>query len=297
MSKYTKRNTAWPCNCVFCRIFVHPFMRRRDQSLSKTEIEETEELAAETPQQIVNQPTVNIDELKEAVAEHVVQLTDLKFKEFSSRVNGLEEEVKRIREDVVKNIDEVKNALVEIRSAVAEAMNPFNILRTYTDQSSAEDFSRENQIIENFEKSIKRSLRSDLTKHTETSRQMTPASLEDLLQIPGWAAFKGYRKLGLSGLIRLVKWVDEMLDKAPREVVEDIVRFMRSVNAIDGEDERIVLSVIDFVYSAKRLGLSVNDQIIYIYNLAKVFKLEDKEADEELSRLATNSRLVSKNGL
>jgi hypothetical protein len=49
--------------------------------------------------------------------------------------------------------------------------------------------------------------------------------------------------------------------------------------------------VVDFVYRARKMGLKVNEQIIYIYNLAKVFGVEDKGASEEVLKLAVDTNM------
>ena len=63
---------------------------------------------------------------------------------------------------------------------------------------------------------------------------------------------------------------------------------MKTVNIVDEDEEKIVLSVIEFVYKARKMGLKINEQIMYIYNLAKIFGIGDKEASEEVLKLAMN---------
>jgi hypothetical protein len=63
---------------------------------------------------------------------------------------------------------------------------------------------------------------------------------------------------------------------------------MKTVNIVDEDEEKIVLSVIEFVYKARKIGLKINEQIMYIYNLAKILGISDKEASEEVLKLAMN---------
>jgi len=65
---------SWSCNYVLCRVFVHPLLKR---------------FAA---------PQVS----EEAVAEHISLLVDSKLKDFSSRIDAVENEVKKIRGDFLK---------------------------------------------------------------------------------------------------------------------------------------------------------------------------------------------------
>ncbi|MEL9940838.1 MAG: hypothetical protein QW348_00360 [Ignisphaera sp.] len=287
-----KRAGEWPCNCIFCRVFVHPFMRRRKTVESVEEAVAVESLVEQPPTpQEAQKPQIDFNGIKEAVAEHVTLIVDSKLKEFSSRIDAVEEEVKKVREDMVKSIDEVKSALVDIRAAVTEIANPFNVLRTYAQQSSRGAAPKPNQIIENFEKMLAGMLKNAPQESSESGENQGAASVEDIEAMSKQVVLKGYKKLGLSGLIKLVKWVDDMLNRVPKEVIEEIARFMRAVNAVDEEDERIILSVIEFVYKARKIGLKINEQILHMYNLAKVFGIEDREASEEVLKLTMNSEV------
>lgn len=287
-----KRAAEWPCNCIFCRVFVHPFMRRRKTVESVEEAVAVESLVEQPPApQEAQKPQIDFNGIKEAVAEHVTLIVDSKLKEFSSRIDAVEEEVKKVREDMVKSIDEVKSALVDIRAAVTEIANPFNVLRTYAQQGSRGTAPKPNQIIENFEKMLTGMLKNVPQESREGGENQGATSVEDIEAMSKQVVLKGYKKLGLSGLIKLVKWVDDMLNRVPKEVIEEIARFMRAVNAVDEDDERIILSVIEFVYKARKIGLKVNEQILHMYNLAKVFGIEDKEASEEVLKLTMNSEV------
>jgi hypothetical protein len=99
-------------------------------------------------------------------------------------------------------------------------------------------------------------------------------------------------RLSLSGLIKLIRWVDDMLSRVPREVIEEIAKFMRAIDVVDEDEEKIVSGVIDFVYRARKMGLKINEQIIHIYNLAKVFGVVDKEASEEILKLAMDNNSI-----
>ncbi len=277
--------SEWPCNCVFCRLFVHPIARRFVAASHASEEQFVEEIK---PVEVsaVQQPVIDVNGVKEAVAEHVSILVDSKLKEFASRVDSVEEEIRKIREDFSKSVDEIKSALVDIRAAVAEATNPFNVLREYS--KTRKEAPKANRIIESFEQAL-RNIATQATASEASEAGQEPGSQIDFEKVSREVVYRGYRKLGLSGLIKLVKWVDDMLNRVPKEVIEEIAKFMKAVNVVDDEEEKIVLSVVDFVYRARKIGLKINEQIIHIYNLAKVFGVDDKEASEEILKLATSN--------
>jgi hypothetical protein len=271
---------------VLCRVFVHPLLKRF--AAPQVSEEAVAEELASPPQQVQEAvpppPVVDVNGIKEAVAEHISLLVDSKLKDFSSRIDAVESEVKKIREEVAKSIDEVKASLVDIRAAVAEVMNPFNFLRTYSKTAASKGSLSANHIIESFEKALEKfAKRGAAETSAEATLQEAQKGFEELSKE---LVSKTGSRLGLAGLIKLIKWVDDMLNRVPKEVVEDIARFMKAVGVIDDEEEKVVVGVTDFVFRARKLGLKVNEQIIYVYNLAKVFGVEDKGASEEVLKLA-----------
>jgi prophage DNA circulation protein len=283
-------DVEWSCSCVFCRFFVHPIVRRFGKRVETGEEEVLEQDVISTPiSTSVQQPVVDVEKIKESVAEHVSAIVDSKLREFSSRVELVEDEVKRVREDVSKSIDEVKNALVDIRAAIAEVTNPFNILRSYSRTSTASS-SKANNIIDSFKKALEEMAGKSSRSSNEGSSQSIGGG--DLEAISRELLAKTSSRLSLSGLIKLIRWVDDMLSRVPREVIEEIAKFMRAIDVVDEDEEKIVSGVIDFVYRARKMGLKINEQIIHIYNLAKVFGVVDKEASEEILKLAMDNNSI-----
>jgi len=277
---------SWSCNCVLCRVFVHPLLKRfaAPQVSEEAVAEELASLPQQVQEAVPPPPVVDVNGIKEAVAEHISLLVDSKLKDFSSRIDAVENEVKKIREEVAKSIDEVKASLVDIRAAVAEVMNPFNFLRTYSKTAASKGSLSANHIIESFEKALEKfAKRGAAEAGAEATLQEAQKGFEELSKE---LVSKTGSRLGLAGLIKLIKWVDDMLNRVPKEVIEDIARFMKAVGVIDDEEEKVVVGVADFVFRARKLGLKVNEQIIYVYNLAKVFGVEDKGASEEVLKLA-----------
>jgi hypothetical protein len=271
---------------VLCRVFVHPLLKRfaAPQVSEEAVAEELASLPQQVQGAIPPPPVVDVNGIKEAVAEHVSLLVDSKLKDFSSRIDAVENEVKKIREEVAKSIDEVKASLVDIRAAVAEVMNPFNFLRMYSKTAASKGSLSANHIIESFEKALEKfAKRGAAEAGAEATLQEAQKGFEELSKE---LVSKTGSRLGLAGLIKLIKWVDDMLNRVPKEVIEDIARFMKAVGVIDDEEEKVVVGVTDFVFRARKLGLKVNEQIIYVYNLAKVFGVEDKGASEEVLKLA-----------
>ncbi len=285
----SKSDVGWSCSCVFCRFFVYPIVRRFGRRVEVGEEEVLDQEATPPISTFVQQPAIDVDKVKESVAEHVSAIVDSKLREFSSRVESVEDEVKRVREDVSKSIDEVKNALVDIRAAIAEVTNPFNILRSYSRTSTASPTSKADNIINSFKKALEEMGGKNSMSGNESPSQSVDRDLE---AISKELIARTSSRLSLSGLIKLIRWVDDMLSRVPREVIEEIAKFMKAINVVDEDEEKIVSGVIDFVYRARKMGLKINEQIIHIYNLAKVFGVVDKEASEEILKLAMDNNSI-----
>jgi len=284
-----REKVLWSCNCVLCRTFVHPVIRRFGRKIVSELERPSEEETKESVSQSFQQPVIDVNEIKEAVAEHISLIVDSKLREFSSRVDNVENEIKKVREDFSKSIDEIKSVLVDMRATVADVLNPFNILKIYGG-GSKKGVPRTSQIIESFEKALESLGRKEISQQVgESKREDKEVSRESLESISREIIYRSSSRLGLYGLIKLVKWVDEMIDRVPRDVIEEIAKFMRKTELIDEEEEKIISGVLDFVYKARKLGLRVNDQIIYMYNLAKVFGIDDKKAGEEVLKLAMDN--------
>ena len=295
---------SWPCNCIFCRVFVHPILRRfaSPKPLPKPEkqanelgLEEGGATAKQVPQETSSTPPIDFDKLTKAVSDQVSLLVDSKLRELSTRIDAVEAEVKKVREEMSKSIEDLRTSLVDIRAVIDELTNPFNILRSFV-SASKEQPPNVDRIIESFEKVTEMLVKKGQSTASAPSSQGGVADahagkVSEFLENLRREAKVGEApsKPGLLALVRLIKWADDMLSRVPKEVVEEIARFMRIANVIGEDEEKLILNVLEFVYKSRKLGMKISEQVMYIYNLAKVFGVEDKEASEEVLKLAMDS--------
>ena len=99
---------------------------------------------------------------------------------------------------------------------------------------------------------------------------------------------KSAKKIGLGRLIKLVKWIDAMLERMPEDSFEEIIKFATNIGLLNKDDMDLVLKAIALVIKSRQVGVRIDDQLIALYMLAKIFGIEDKEADSEIVKLAVN---------
>ena len=398
----------WPCNCLLCRVFVRPMFgmltKILERKLEGVEAESRQELESKAEEGVegfvkkvrkagVEVKAVSIsksqgeDESEGEVTEEVGEENisegagepkDLgKIPELAGiieRIEALENEVQALKTGVASTIEGIKSTLVDLRAAVAEVSNPFNIMRKYAEliglstqqvqaaqpvqqvarpqqittpvssgdallmmqqlrkhehkteayegekdvkeididedriKSEKQQGSKEERSSEESSISLEDVLSLDLPKDKEGSgrsslrhssekkeeekhedlggedemEEFTPLTLESLV------TSKSAKKLGLGRLIKLVKWIDAILERMPEDSLEDIVKFATNIGILTRDDADLILKALALVIKTREGGLRIDDQLIALYMLAKIFGIEDKEADGEVVKLAVN---------
>ena len=118
--------------------------------------------------------------------------------------------------------------------------NPFNVLRVYAKQPTKEAIKAD-QIIESFKKALEglskgASQSIERNKNADESTSSESEEKEEIDKLSKDLIRRSSKRLGLAGLIKLIKWVDDMIIRAPKEVIEDIAKYMRDLGVIDEEE-------------------------------------------------------------
>jgi len=242
-------------------------------------------------------PSINLEKLSESIISQLSSTIESKLGNINQRIDMIENEVKNVQENFAKSLDDVRNALVDVRAALAEFMNPFNVLKSSTTIQNKTDRSEiKKEFLSLFEKLLYRGGNSIATDAGEQAKGSTAVSKDiDITNIAeavpslGIEFSKGVKRLGLGGIIKLMKWIDDMIDRVPRDVIEELSKFIANIGIITEEEKNVLIAIIDFVYNARKIGVKVNEQIVYIYTLAKIFGINDSEADAEILKMAMNN--------
>ncbi len=257
------------------------------------------EQAPSASQQVVKpvEPTSNNTPSEEAAAPLQVDLSAIK--ELSYRVDTLEREFEQFRSDLADLVEGIESTLIDLRAAVSEISNPFNILRRYKEilsLSPPEEHREETEVQEalseqesevKVEKSppqveeVKPDLQiekaaEELRSILRVERKMeTPRS--PLAKIASDAFAAG---LSLGKLIKLIHWTGETLSLG-RSRFLDVVDLCEEMSMISSEIKALLLHVADYLESMSTESLSeaVVEVCLSLYKLGKILGFSDPEAE------------------
>ncbi len=285
IDKIGKNIVSWPCNCIICRTIVHPLMKRFQHSRLEIGVKEVEDKPiTEHGIHEQQQQTIDFKNIEEILINSITNLVETKLRDFSSRINTVEEEVKNLRNEFNKALEDIKGALIDINATISDIINPFNILKSYTEAPkerapSLEDVERAFEAIEKRISDRTEKKREEIELGRKVNEERGKEHIVEISQ--------SIRRIGLGRLIKLIKWADDMLTKYPKEIVDGIINFSSDVGIISIDERNVALNIIEFVYTARKIGVKPTEQIVSLYTFAKIFGIEDKEADKELVDMAT----------
>ena len=288
----------WRCECPICRVLVKRVINKVSSNTtslntsinnSKQVVEDKEELIKE------NRNELNINEIKQKFPVESIKLTHEQTqqniqsqqnsqmnekhkekdnkekesqiqvevpKEFVDRIEQLESEVSRIKEYVENNIDNIKAILVDLKSAITELNNPFNILREHDDESFR---GKENHILTC--KDTSHTIQS-LPQHSMRKTSHFSRDSSSLVHVSAFAdqefkrdkVNKVERSMDLDTFSRLAEWVDSVLKKIPSNKLNEIINNYIEVGIISRDLGEALKKIIRIVEELKKHGISVEEQ-------------------------------------
>lgn len=288
----------WVCRCALCRLLALPIFRRFTGTDKESGNEVSEDVSPTVIQQPISSPVgaegsgQNVD--VDAIVSKVVEEVDRRI---SSRIDSVERELEGVKSSFGGVVEELRNAIIEVRSAVSELANPFNFMRKYAEivddsgkllqllgQQNIQSTSSQ-QVSPNLLAPIASQLPlSDDIKMLLSSiltQQRTPSSLQSS---------------PFARILRLIKWVDEHLTGLPREVVDELTAFAVASGLIGEKERGLLLSAINFVESMRKRGVRIREQLIMLYTIIKMLGVEDREADSEILKIIIEESRYSQPG-
>lgn len=201
--------------------------------------------------------------------QRVVQVRAEVPKEVIDRIDQLEQEVSKIKTFVKASIEGIKATLVDLRSAMAELSNPFNILRKYADLFFEEGEANKLSTI------AAAHIRSP--EAPQSSEQGAEHSSKEQEQP---------MKLDLDTYQKLAAWVDEVLQKVPPKEFSSLIDRYVEIGVIDRRLGEALKKVADIVNELRRHGIDVKAQYAMLAKLLRELTGgEAREGAEELLKL------------
>jgi len=222
---------------------------------------------AQLPQKPVEEkpepkPATKGEKEEEEKAETKIQVTipqDIK-----ERLEKLETDVDKIKNYVKASIDTIKATLVDLRAAIAEVSNPFNLLRKYSELM----FSEEAKNIMQMGKQAKAI--SSIQTALEMQHAQTPP-LNNMVKQPIESKKENERKtVPLDKLNKLIRWSYDAILKYGHDKLCKVIEHYTELGVIDREDASILLKIIETVEKLRKEGLDVKSQVATALVLSRI---------------------------
>ena len=293
----------WQCNCPICRVLVKRVINRvatNTLTSNTVNIRQVSENREEAPRENQNIPT--IEELKQRFPVENIKITQEQVqqvtqpvpqqnsqtggeekkerkeneekaqvqvevpKEFVDRIEQLESEVSKIKKYVKASIDGIKAVLVDLRSAMAELSNPFNILRKYADIFFG---GEEGRILINKSVSQLAQNQSQVSTQKIPPPQTSPGyvhpthvqkSAHEESREQEKKVEEERRSMDLNTYSKLAEWVDLVLKKVPPDKLNEIIDNYVEVGIIGKDLGEALKKIVKIVEELRRHGVSVEEQ-------------------------------------
>jgi len=279
------RGVRWACGCPFCRFTVLRILGSEEAGRGAESAEELAEEAPQIPESEVPQFSAGVEAQSSQprsvdaseVAARVVEVLREELKSLvEGRIQPVERSVEEVKEGLKSFAEEVRTALVELRSSITESSNPFNVLKKYA---------------EVFDEDARKLLQLLASGRAGAIQQLPPeyaakaGEILDFLRGLGLQLPIGLQASPLGRFVKVVKWVAKNFSEAPREAVESALRVLVDVGVLSEADAKLFMKAYELVEEAEKRGEQIEDVLLRIYSVAKLFGVSDAETDAELLEL------------
>jgi len=263
--------------------------------LSETQQEKTQLAPQMQPniqasQQISRPPPIREEsKKKEEEKEEVKQVQVQIPPEIVEKISSLENEVTEIKKYIKTSVEGIKATLIDLRSAVAEIDNPFNILRKYgkalLGEEHVEESSQRN--VQNMGvnaqppvlpvahyASLHQTVKTvENTKVGESIEEKHEKS-EEVVKKEGKINFNLY--------IRLVEWVNKITEHVPPDVLEKLISSYVEIGVIDESIGNVLRKIVKTVNELKSLNLNIDEQAKYLHELIQALGLTNGDIAQKV---------------
>ncbi len=266
------------------------------QHVIPTSQQATQQTASSSSQSSTGEAGEKEEREKEETKQVKVQVPS----EVMEKISTLEKEVAKIKKYVKASVDGIKATLVDLRSAMAEMSNPFNILRKYADIFFGGERGKEQASLGN-------------VQNTKVATQQVQQQLIPVVQYPvvqyalpqqsvqtvkPVEAHKEVKKeqekskegreeekksrINLDLYIRLVEWVNKITKHVPPDVLERLISNYVDIGVIDKNIGHVLKKIIKTVNELKSLNLDVNEQAKYLQELIQALGLTNGDVIQKV---------------
>jgi len=325
--------SVWRCNCPICRITVHKVLNKVAGGRLTVKAKAPETVEAKPTSEGVAQIPQLSPEMREKVGNRPVEVVKLtpqspqppptqiqqtpsttkaggeeKKEEKKSqsqaelppnvveKINMLESELNKIKKYVKASIDGIKATLVDLRSAMAELSNPFNILRKYADlfsgteqqqQQTQQPAQNPTQVATVVQPSIQPVIPviqypivQPMQQQNAENKSAEEEPKKEVIQEKEERKENARIDYGL--YVKLAQWVNKIIDQIPPDMLEKLVDNYIDIGVIDENIGKALKKIIKTVNELRSLGLSIDEQAKYLRELVHAIGLSNGEVAEKV---------------
>ncbi|MCD6114138.1 MAG: hypothetical protein J7J78_02425 [Thermoprotei archaeon] len=212
------------------------------------------------------------------------------------KINMLESEINKIKKYVKASIDGIKATLVDLRSAMAELSNPFNILRKYADlfsgteqqqQQTQQPAQNPTQVATVVQPSIQPVIPviqypivQPMQQQNAENKSAEEEPKKEVIQEKEERKENARIDYGL--YVKLAQWVNKIIDQIPPDMLEKLVDNYIDIGVIDENIGKALKKIIKTVNELRSLGLSIDEQAKYLRELVHAIGLSNGEVAEKV---------------
>lgn len=248
----------------------------------------------QTPQPSVQEAE---SEVKHDEREKIKQETQPQVpSEVMEKISTLENEVSKIKKYVKASVDGIKATLVDLRSAMAELSNPFNILRKYADLFLESEQQNQPNIkhAQNTATQLQPTAQPIISViHYPTSQGVLPPpnyySSQQMVKEEEVKEKKENMeekreegKIGLDLYIKLAEWVNKITKHIPPDTLEKLIDNYVDIGVIDKNIGTVLKKIIKTINEIKSSNLSINEQAKYLHELIQTLGLTNGDVAQKV---------------
>lgn len=183
--------------------------------------------------------------------------------------------------DVRELVETLRDLIVELRSIISDARNPFSpVMKEGGDDEELEPLSASPRIA------------NPLTAPPPSSQGASSGAVDggrgEEGRGDGVAEKEGRGPGGLEseglflGVARLIRTINVMQGFMDGDTLGKFIDALESLGYIDSRERRVAMRVVEAVESAKKYGLTPEEQLFLMYSLARAFGVRDPVIEDEV---------------
>ena len=194
--------------------------------------------------------------------------------------------------EVKELVEALRSALVDLRAAISELTNPFNVMRRYGEMVELEALRKASEGVSEASQpaplSSSTAMSSEPESATAERRSFNEAAevVERVLRGEGLPIKETKaRAYGFPDLIKMVRMLYALRERMPSDLLGKYVEVLSAMGLLGEKEASVVKKLLDVIDDGLEKGLTVEDQILALHVLTKALGVSDERLEEEVMRI------------